>query len=79
MSLDLPNFPSPAEQIKQRAARDRHLTPTQRIHAVCDAFEAVESLSRSSGIREQQLEYWVQQEKEWQRIMKDFIAQHVES
>jgi hypothetical protein len=79
MPLKLPNFPTPVEQVKERAARDRHLTPTQRIHAVCDAFDAVEKLSRSSGIREEQLAHWEQQEKEWQQIMKNFIAQHAES
>ena len=79
MSLNLPDFPSSAEQVKERANRDKHLTPTQRIRAVCDAFEAVEKLSRSSGIRDQQLAHWEQQETEWQQIMKRFIEQHAES
>ncbi|MDP6119088.1 MAG: hypothetical protein QGF00_08255 [Planctomycetota bacterium] len=79
MPLDLPHFPSAVDQLRERVARERHLTPTQRIHAVCDVSDAVERLSRSSSIREWQLEYWENQENEWQRIMKEFIAQHVQS
>ncbi|MDA0841649.1 MAG: hypothetical protein O3B01_19270 [Planctomycetota bacterium] len=72
-------FPSEAEQLCRRVAEEKHLTPGQRIRAVCDALDAAERLSLSGGQRSHQLAYHQRCEEEWQQMMKEFIARHVES
>ena len=70
------NFPSEAEQLRRRVAREKCLTPTQRIHVLCDGLDAVEKLSRAGDRRTCQLAFHQRLEEEWQQIMKEFIAQH---
>lgn len=70
------NFPTEAEQLRRRVAMEKHLTPTQRIHALCDALDAAETLSRSGTQREHQLAFHRRLEQEWQRTMKGFISKY---
>jgi len=79
MPVNLPiSFPSERARLQRLAEDAQGLTPTQRLLAVADALAAAEALSAAGGIRDAQLEYHQRREEEWQRIMKEFIAKHVD-
>lgn len=70
-------FPSEAEALRRHLQTEQRLTPGQRLSAVADALAAVEALSQASGVRHAQLQYHQHLEDEWQRLMREFIQQHV--
>ncbi|MBI2194844.1 MAG: hypothetical protein HYU36_22920 [Planctomycetes bacterium] len=80
MTSPLPiHFPSESEQIRQQAQAERLLSPAQRFRALLDALAAAERMSNAGGCRPAQLRYHQRCEEEWQRFMKQFIAQHAAS
>jgi len=70
-------FPSEAEALYRQCEEFKDWSPEQRLGAVADLNRAVEALSLAGGVREEQLKYHEQQEEEWQRIMREFIKEHV--
>ena len=77
MSFDLPyRFPSEREKIREEALEFRKLSPDERFTRILDLIGSGELLMASSFKREVAQRLREQDEAEWQRRMKELIAQH---
>ncbi len=73
------SFPSEVSRLERQVEIERDWTAAQRIAAVAQMLKAVRVLGLAGGQSAGPLEYHERCERQWQKRLKEFIAEHAGS
>lgn len=69
-------FPSPAEALRQSLADEAHLTPEQRLKAVCELLKLAAAMNPGDDVFGSNDPLWLRREDEWQRCMRELFQRY---